>query len=244
MRSSGEKKRPSPTSSLWPGSEAEGARPDAPVENEFAGCVTTNLEALVARGLRFGTIYADPPWAYENTAARGAAEGHYRTLPLNAIRGLPVPELALPRAHLHLWATTGFLDEAFSIIRAWGFTYKSCFVWVKPVIGCGNYWRLAHEFLLLGVRGRAPFRDRRQRSWLELRRSRHSRKPERVRDIIERVSPGPYLELFGRNPAGGWVVFGDSIERGLFDLDVPALEGDSNQLKQQPPAGGTGGGES
>lgn len=243
MRSSGEKRPPSPTSSLWPGSEPDGGRPDAPVESAFAGCVTNNLDALVARGLRFGAIYADPPWAYENTAARGAAEGHYRTMTLDAIRGLPVPKLALPRAHLHLWTTTSFLHEAFSIIRAWGFTYKSCFVWVKPVIGCGNYWRLAHEFLLRGVRGRTPFRDRRQRSWLELVRSRHSRKPERVRDIVERVSPGPYLELFGRNPTSGWVVFGDSIERGLFDLDVPALESDTTHRQPTPPVGGESGGE-
>lgn len=242
MRSSGEKRPPSPTSSLWPGSEPAGRRPDAPAETVFAGCVTNNLDALVARGLRFGTIYADPPWAYSNTAARGAAEGHYRTMTLDAIRGLPLPQLALPRAHLHLWATTSFLHDAFSIIRAWGFTYKSCFVWVKPVIRCGNYWRLAHEFLLLGVRGRTPFRDRRQRSWLELVRSRHSRKPERVRDIVERVSPGPYLELFGRKPASGWVVFGDSIERGLFDLDVMALEGLNSHLEPQPPAGGESGG--
>lgn len=218
-------------------------QPHAPSETDFAGCVTSKLDALVARGLRFGTIYADPPWAYENTAARGAAEGHYRTMTLDAIRGLPVPELASSRAHLHLWATTGFLGEAFSVIRSWGFTYKSCFVWVKPVIGCGNYWRLAHEFLLLGVRGRAPFRDKRQRSWLELRRGRHSGKPERVRDIIERVSPGPYLELFGRKPASGWVVFGDGIERGLFDLDVPAVEHDTTLLQQPPPMGGERGGE-
>jgi N6-adenosine-specific RNA methylase IME4 len=221
MRSSGEKRRASQTSSLWPGCEANGESAESP----YAGCVARSLEALVARGLRFGTIYADPPWAYENTAARGAAEDHYRTLTLEQICGLAVPQLALPRAHLHLWTTTSFLNDAFSVITAWGFTYKSCFVWVKPVIGCGNYWRLAHEFLLLGVRGRVPFRDRRQRSWLELRRGRHSGKPERIRDVIERVSPGPYLELFGRKPAGGWVVFGDAIERGLFDLDTPALEG-------------------
>ncbi len=192
--------------------------------NPFAGCVTRHLAALSARGLRFGTVYADPPWAYQNTAARGAAEDHYRTMSLEDICGLAVRPLLAPNAHLHLWTTTAFLNDAFAVIRAWGFTYKSCFVWVKPLIGCGNYWRLAHEFLLLGVRGRTPFRDKTQRSWQEFTRGRHSGKPERLRAIIERVSPGPYLELFGRKPVDGWVVFGDTIDRGLFDLDIPDLD--------------------
>ncbi len=207
------------TSSLWPGSE-----PPAEPASPFVSCVTRDLEALVRRGLRFGTVYADPPWPYANRAARGAAERHYRTMTLDDIRRLPVPQLAGEKAHLHLWATAAFLPDAFEVIRAWGFTYKSCFVWVKPVIGCGNYWRLAHEFLLLGVRGRTPFRDKRQRSWQQWPRGRHSGKPERLRTIIEQVSPGPYLELFGRKPISGWVVFGDTIERGLFDLDVPDLD--------------------
>jgi N6-adenosine-specific RNA methylase IME4 len=206
--------------------------------------VTRNLEALAARGLKFGTVYADPPWAYQNTAARGAAEDHYRTMTLDDICGLAVPKLVAPRAHLHLWTTTAFLCDAFSVIRAWGFTYKSCFVWVKPLIGCGNYWRLAHEFLLLGVRGRTPFRDKRQRSWRELSRGRHSGKPETVRSIIEQVSPGPRLELFGRKPMDGWVVFGDTIDRGLFDLDIPDLDGTPFDAATPPPRdGGESGGQ-
>jgi N6-adenosine-specific RNA methylase IME4 len=219
MRSSGATGRPSTTSALWPGSE-----PAAEPVSPYSGCVTRDLLALVRRGLSFGTVYADPPWPYQNRAARGAAEDHYRTMSLDDICGLAVPQLVGARAHLHLWATAGFLAEAFEVIRAWGFTYKSCFVWAKPTVGCGNYWRLAHELLLLGVRGRTPFRSKRERSWQELRRGRHSGKPERLRTIIERVSPGPYLELFGRKPIDGWVVFGDTIERGLFDLDVPDLD--------------------
>ena len=239
MKSSGATRRPSPTSGLWPDSEPARAAGPTPAElapaDPFAGCVTRSLEAVARRGLRFGTVYADPPWAYRNRAARGAAEDHYRTMTLADICALPVPALLAPQAHLQLWTTAAFLEDAFAVIRAWGFTYKSGFVWVKPLIGGGNYWRLAHEFLLLGVRGRTPFRDRTERSWRELPRGRHSGKPERVRTIIARVSPGPYLELFGRKPVDGWVVFGDAIERGLFDLDIPDLDG--------PPTGGRSGGQ-
>jgi N6-adenosine-specific RNA methylase IME4 len=82
----------------------------------------------------------------------------------------------------------------------------------------GNYWRVSHEFLLLGVRGKLRFRDRTMRSWLQCRRRIHSRKPEAIRLLIERVSPGPYLELFGRVEVRepGWTVFGNEVERRLF----------------------------
>ena len=103
-------------------------------------------------------------------------------------------------------------------MRAWGFRYKSCLVWVKPQLGMGNYWRVSHEYLLLGVRGNLPFRDRTCPSWLLARRTVHSRKPFAFRRLIERVSPGPYLELYGREeqPDSGWTVYGNQVERRLF----------------------------
>src|SRR5438093_8038403 len=70
------------------------------------------LESLVDRGRKFGTVYADPPWQYENAASRGAAKNHYRTMNLAAIASLPVAKLAAEHAHLHLWTTNGFLFEA------------------------------------------------------------------------------------------------------------------------------------
>jgi N6-adenosine-specific RNA methylase IME4 len=178
--------------------------------------VVTGLQALVEGGERFGTIYADPPWAYANRATRGAADGHYRTLGVEELAALPVALLAAPDAHLHLWATSSFLFEAQEIVRAWGFTYKSMFVWNKTQLGLGNYWRVSHEVLQTGARGSCPFRDRSLRSWGEFRRGRHSAKPEEVRLMIERASPGPRLELFGRRAVPGWTVMGDQVERDLF----------------------------
>ena len=83
-----------------------------------------------------------------------------------------------------------FLVHAQRVIAAWGFQYKSSFVWCKPLVGCGNYWRLAHEFLLLGVRGRLRFVDRGLRSWTLARRTSHSTKPDAIRELVERASPG------------------------------------------------------
>jgi len=184
---------------------------------ELETCAIDDLFSLVASGKRFGCIYADPPWKYDNQATRASTDNHYSTMSVDDIAALPVKELADEQAHLHLWTTNAFLFECPKILDAWGFEYKGVFLWVKPQMGIGNYWRVSHEFLILGVRGRLGFRDHSQMSWLQAERTRHSSKPESVRGIIEKVSPGPYLELFGRKTCDGWVTWGNEIERTLFN---------------------------
>jgi N6-adenosine-specific RNA methylase IME4 len=180
-------------------------------EAPAAGGTPADLDAL-AEGARFGTLYADPPWQFDNQVSNGAAADHYRTLPVEAIIALPVPALSLPEAHLHLWVPTPLLAEGLRVLAAWGFAYKGFLAWVKPQMGTGNYWRSACELLLLGVRGGCPFLDHAQRNWLQADRGRHSEKPEAVRQLVERVSPGPYLELFARRPPPpGWVCWGDEV---------------------------------
>ncbi len=180
--------------------------------------IVSSLTELTARQAKLSTIDAETPWPYANTVARGTAENHYRTLIIDRIRDEPVQELAADQSHLHLWTTNAFLREAIHMIHHWGFRYKSCLVWVKPQLGMGNYWRVSHEFLLLGVRGSLPFREHTIRSWQLARRTVHSRKPFAFRAMIERVSPGPYLELYGREeqPRSDWTVYGNQVERRLF----------------------------
>lgn len=176
------------------------------------------LQSLIEAKMQFGSIYADPPWPYDNAASRGAAENHYCTMALRDIGELPVAQLAAKDAHLHLWTTNAFLFEAHRVIEAWGFTYKSCLVWIKPQMGNGNYWRVSHEFLLLGVRGNASFSDKTQQSWLYVDRTRHSSKPAIFRKLIEQVSPEPRLELFARGESLGWTCWGDQVEPDLFSM--------------------------
>lgn len=183
-----------------------------PEELKFQEGEHTGIESIVAGGERFACIYADPPWRYENETTRGAASKHYPTMSLEEIASMPVAEVVHENAHLHLWVTNDFLFEAPRIMQAWGFEYKSCLVWVKPQMGLGNYWRLGHEFLLLGVRGSLKFQDRGVISWIRANRTRHSPKPEKIRKLVERVSPGPYLELFGRKGVRGWTVMGDELD--------------------------------
>lgn len=186
-------------------------------------CTVESLETLMERGHRFGTIYADPPWPYSNRGTRGAAATNYKTPTLEWIRELPVEQLAADPSHLHLWTTNAFLRDAFDVIKSWGFEYKSCFVWVKPKIGTGNYWRVSHEFLLLGVRGSLTFEDKAQRSWMEHGIGKHSRKPDRIREVVEKVSPSPRLEIFGREAVEGWAVWGDQMKEDLFYTTAEAL---------------------
>lgn len=173
----------------------------------------TSLQTLIDAGREFRTIVADPPWPFHDKASRGAANNHYPTMPLEQIIAEPVAQLAVKASHLHLWCPSAILPDAFRVIEAWGFEYRSTFVWVKPQLGIGHYWRCSHELLLLAVRGNLPFRDHSQRSWIQADRRRHSEKPDEVRKIIERVSPGPYLEMYGRRtpPSDAWTVHGNQV---------------------------------
>lgn len=187
-------------------------------------CTTDDLHALIARGDRFGAIYADPPWVYDNQGTRAAQGNHYGGLTVDELCELPVRDLAMPNAHLHLWTTNAFLFDCARIFDAWGFEFRSSFIWVKPQMGIGNYWRNSHEFLLTGIRGDAKrFNDRSLMSWMECDRSRHSEKPFIIRDYIRRASPGPYLEMFARTPADGWTCWGNEIERGLLFQHAEAV---------------------
>jgi N6-adenosine-specific RNA methylase IME4 len=178
------------------------------------------LGEFIESGIKFGTVYADPPWRYGNQGTRAATDNHYPTMTVDEICDMPVVDVVADNAHLHLWTTNAFLFEAQRVMEAWGFTYKSVMVWVKPQMGIGNYWRVSHEFLLFGVRGSCPFRDRSQMSWLEAKRTAHSRKPEVFADRVELVSPGPYLEMFGRRTRPGWSIMGNQVLRSMYDADT------------------------
>jgi N6-adenosine-specific RNA methylase IME4 len=176
-----------------------------------------DLYTLIAAEKTFGTIYADPPWFYDNQATRSSTSNHYEGMTVEEICALPIAQLAATDAHLHLWTTNGFLFDCPKIFEAWGFEFRTSFAWVKPQIGIGNYWRNSHELMLTAIRGNATrFADKTLKSWIECRRGKHSAKPERVRAMIEKASPGPRLELFARHPSRGWTVWGNEVKTSLL----------------------------
>lgn len=167
---------------------------------------------------KYLTIYADPPWSEQGGGKiKRGADRHYPLMKTRDIIALPVSGVAAPNAHLYLWATNNFLPDAFEVMEAWGFTYKTTITWAKDRFGLGQYFRGQTEHCLFGVRGMLPYKvidDKRAqgRTLLTARVRGHSAKPHEMRSMIERVSYGPRLELFARERSRGWDVWGNQVE--------------------------------
>lgn len=163
----------------------------------------------------FPVIYADPPWEYEHPISDSRRiENQYPTMSLDAIMSLPVNDIAADDAILFLWATTPLLRKGLLVMQAWGFDYRTSMVWVKPSIGPGQWVRQRHEYLLIGVRGDIPTPKGEDKpdSVIEAPREEHSKKPEIVYDIIERMYPElPKVELFSRRKRENWAAWGNEI---------------------------------
>ena len=166
---------------------------------------------------KYKTILADPPWDINQKGKRGAAR-HYPLMTLDQIKAMPVKDLSEENAHLYLWVPNGLLQEGLDVIKAWGFVFRSPVYWIKPRLGLGNYIRNASETWLFATRGYAPVKFHAQPNWLFAPVQEHSHKPEEQFAIIERLSDGPYLELFARRRQPGWDVWGNEIDS---DLVIP-----------------------
>ncbi len=157
---------------------------------------------------RYSTIYADPPWRFQNRTGKVAPENkklnRYETMSLVDIMALPVEQVAAAKSHLYLWVPNALLPDGLAVMKAWGFEYKGNIIWEKvrkdggpDGRGVGFYFRNVTEILLFGVRGDnfrtlAPARS--QVNLIRTQKREHSRKPDEIIPIIESCSPGPFLE--------------------------------------------------
>lgn len=160
---------------------------------------------------KYRTVLADPPWDVEQKGARGAQK-HYGLMTLDDIKAMPVGDLATENAHLWLWVTNATLRAGYDVADAWGFTVRSPLTWVKFRLGLGMYLRNSTEHLLFATKGNAPVQFRAQPTWINAPVQDHSHKPEEQYALIERISPGPYLELFARRPQPGWDRWGNQTD--------------------------------
>jgi N6-adenosine-specific RNA methylase IME4 len=173
---------------------------------------------------RYRTIVADPPWAYGETRYGFSGNGRaidgdtagkrflpYPEMTLGQIKALPVHELAAPDAHLYLWTTNRYLCDSYAVASSWGFRVSKTLVWCKPAHArpLGGTFGSATEFVLFCRRGSLASTSRTDRDWFEWPRGRHSQKPEAFLDLVEQVSPGPYVELFARRDRLGWDTWGN-----------------------------------
>lgn len=201
-----------------------------------------NLLAF-CNGQKFATIYADPPWRFQNRTGKVAPENkklnRYETMDLEAIKAMPVSEIAASKSHLYLWVPNALLPDGLEVMKAWGFEYKGNIVWEKvrkdgmpDGRGVGFYFRNVTELLLFGIKGDnnrtlAPARS--QVNLIRTMKREHSRKPDEIIPIIEACSPGPFIELFARGDREGWAMWGNQADASY----EPTWNTYSNHTKAQ-----------
>lgn len=189
----------------------------------------TELERTIAdfraftAGKRYRTIYADPPWQFQNRTGKVAPEhkrlSRYSTMTVPEICRLPVAEAADEKSHLYLWVPNALLPQGLEVMEAWGFAYKTNIIWEKirkdgmpDGRGVGFYFRNVTEILLFGIRGeknRTLDPGRSQVNLLRAIKREHSRKPDEFISLIERCSPAPFLEMFARGSRRDWDMWGN-----------------------------------
>ena len=77
--------------------------------------------------------------------------------------------------------------------------------------GLGYWTRANPEQCLLATRGKPARRAKDVRRLVVDKRREHSRKADCVREQIERLLAGQYLELFARETKPGWDFWGDQV---------------------------------
>ena len=179
----------------------------------------------------FGTILVDPPWRFTNRTGKMAPEHRrlfrYPSMTLEEICALPVHWFARPKSHLYLWVPNAMLAWGLTVMKTWGFIYKTNLVWYKTRKdggpdrrGVGFYFRNVTELLLFGVKGsfRTLAPGRRQENLLSVPKREHSRKPDEFYDLIEACSPDPRLELFARHLRSGWTQWGNELNSSTITV--------------------------
>lgn len=186
----------------------------------------TDLRAITAHQINevrpfggFPIVYADPPWNFSgNSAAKPGknARQHYPCMSIKDICAIPVRDLVAPDALLLMWVTSPFAEQAFSVVKAWGFTYKSQLTWPKNTVAHGYWARGAHEIIYICRRGKFPCEMPAlfPTSIIPGRAREHSRKPDWVAEVVENRFPDmPKLELFARTARPGWAALGNQTDK-------------------------------
>ena len=196
----------------------------------------STIDSLMSytNGKKYNTIYADPPWQFQNRTGKVAPEhkrlNRYSTMSIDDIKNLPIEEIADSKAQLYLWVPNALIPSGLEVMDAWGFEYKAIFIWEKirkdgqpDGRGVGFYFRNVTEPILFGIKKKsAPNRTlapaRSQVNLIRTMKREHSRKPDEIIPIIESCSSGPRIELFARGTREGWDMWGDQAT-DLYEPD-------------------------
>lgn len=175
---------------------------------------------------KYSIVYADPPWEYDSSRSiaqksclSGDDKTHYNYMSIEKLCALPVNDVCDKNALLFLWTTGPKLNLAFNVITSWGFTYSTiAFVWEKVNINPGYYTLSSTEICLVAKKGIIPTPRgiRNARQFYQEKKERHSKKPIGIRNIITNMFPTQRkIELFAREKAEGWDVWGNEVESDI-----------------------------
>lgn len=171
---------------------------------------------------KYNIIYADPAWYFKSYSSKGErrnATQHYDCMSISDICSLPISNISKDDCILFIWVIDPMLPQAFEVIKAWGFKYKTvAFTWVKEnksegyFTGLGYWTRANPEMCLLATKGKPKKISKSVRQLVMDKRREHSRKPDRIRnDIVQLCGDLPRIELFARQRVDGWDNWGDQI---------------------------------
>lgn len=170
---------------------------------------------------KYHTIVADPPWEPRLGSTwktrftdKARPQKHYATLSLAEMKTLVIP--SADQSHLWLWVLSQHIDWGYELARAWGFEPWQTITWCKPGLGVGQFQCNTEHILVCrkGARHGNPF-GRTGGTYFSWERGNHSSKPQAFYDLVERVSPPPYLELFARRKRLGWHCWGNEVESDI-----------------------------
>lgn len=172
----------------------------------------------------YRTIYLDPPWPEKGGGKiKRGADRHYPVMSVKQIEELPIQNLvSQDGCHLYLWATNNFLPSAIHCINTWGFEYITMITWLKDRPGLGQYYRgITESCLFAATPNRLPYKlidGKRQQGLTGFCEPKtiHSRKPQKMREMIEHVSYQPRVELFAREEFDGWDCWGNEVNQGVL----------------------------
>ena len=172
----------------------------------------------------FDVIYADPPWDVNQRGKYGAIN-HYDLMTLDEIKAMPVGDFCKENAICFLWIVGGPAGRKAGeeVLKAWGFNYVDELIGIKLYMGLGQRTRHAYEVCLVGEKGKMPVDSHAQINWLFFPKQEHSKKPEEMYAIIERLYQNrDYLELFARKRPSNkdWYIWGLEAEFGS-DVMIP-----------------------
>ena len=177
-------------------------------------------------------IVIDPPWPVRKMDREAFPHQgdtlDYGTMTLDAIRDLPVPALVDQRgAHVYLWVTQSTLRDGLALFDAWGIRHECLMTWVKPAGLSPFSWQYNAEHVIFGRAGDGlPLVTMGQRLTFSAPVTGHSVKPDVFYDRVRLASPGPRLDLFGRQDRDGFTVWGDQSPPAQAQSQAPGCTRD------------------